>query len=193
MVYKKTGCPWQYLDLRGREGGSWKKLYIEQPNYLYSSPNIIIIKWRRVRWMGYGAHILGSEIFTKFCVGRDIIEDLSQTNSPPPRTIHHCACFSHMAKITACVTSDPFTWISHTCTRTLVPICAVSSLVISCVSVSRVCKSFWFYFWLWTQALYWPLSTLVPCCYIHCLVVLILRLALQISFHNFSLPGTLSL
>jgi len=26
--------------------------------------------------MGYAAHIWGSEIFTKFCVGRDIIEDL---------------------------------------------------------------------------------------------------------------------
>jgi len=27
-----------------REGGSWKELCIEQPNYLYSSPDMIIIK-----------------------------------------------------------------------------------------------------------------------------------------------------
>jgi hypothetical protein len=59
-----------------REGGSWKELRIEQPNYLYSSPNMIIIKWRRIRWIGYAAHIWGSEMVTEFSVGRDIIEDL---------------------------------------------------------------------------------------------------------------------
>jgi hypothetical protein len=46
MVYKKTVLLTIFGPERegGREGGSWKKLCIEEPNYLYSSLNMIIIK-----------------------------------------------------------------------------------------------------------------------------------------------------
>ena len=38
--------------------GEWKKLYIEELNDLYSSPNIIqVIKWRRTRWAGHVARM----------------------------------------------------------------------------------------------------------------------------------------
>ena len=118
----------------------------------------------------------------------------SQTNSPPPRTIYHYACISHMAKIITCVTSDPFTSISRTCICKLVPNCAVLSLVISCVLTQHPgCLSPPDSTRAMNQVLYRTLSTLVPCCYLHCLVVLILGLALWICFHNLSLLRTLSL
>jgi len=38
--------------------GEWRKLHNEEVNYLYCSPNIVlVIKWRRMRWVGYVAHI----------------------------------------------------------------------------------------------------------------------------------------
>jgi len=36
--------------------GEWRKLHNEEPNDLYSSPNIIcLIIWRRMRWAGHVA------------------------------------------------------------------------------------------------------------------------------------------
>jgi hypothetical protein len=36
--------------------GEWRKLYNEELNDLYSSPNIVrVIKWRRMKWTGHVA------------------------------------------------------------------------------------------------------------------------------------------
>jgi hypothetical protein len=35
--------------------GEWRRLHIEELNYLYSSPNIRMIKSRRIRWAGHVA------------------------------------------------------------------------------------------------------------------------------------------
>jgi len=38
--------------------GEWRRLYNEELNDLYSSPNIVrVIKWRRKRWAGHVAHM----------------------------------------------------------------------------------------------------------------------------------------
>jgi hypothetical protein len=38
------------------EDGSWRKLYNDELNSLYSSPNIVrVIKSRRMRWVGHVA------------------------------------------------------------------------------------------------------------------------------------------
>jgi hypothetical protein len=38
--------------------GEWRKLHNEEPNALYSSPNIVrVIKSRRMRWAEYVAHM----------------------------------------------------------------------------------------------------------------------------------------
>jgi hypothetical protein len=38
--------------------GEWRRLYNEEPNYLYSSPNIIrLIKSIRMRWAGHVARM----------------------------------------------------------------------------------------------------------------------------------------
>jgi len=38
--------------------GEWRRLHNEEPNDLYSSPNIVrVIKSRRIRWAGHVAHM----------------------------------------------------------------------------------------------------------------------------------------
>jgi hypothetical protein len=61
------------------EDGSWRKLYIDDLHYLYSSPNIVrVMKSRRMRWAGRVARM--GEVFTGFLLGgpkaRDHGEDL---------------------------------------------------------------------------------------------------------------------
>jgi len=46
--------------------GEWRRLHNVEPNYLYSSPNIVrVIKSRRMRWAGHVAH-MGEE---RVCIG----------------------------------------------------------------------------------------------------------------------------
>jgi len=43
---------------RGEVMGEWRRLYNEELNNLYSSPNIVrVIKWRRIRWAGHVARM----------------------------------------------------------------------------------------------------------------------------------------
>ena len=45
----------------------WRKLYNEEFNNLYSSPNIVwVIKSRRMRWEGHVAHMEGDEAYIGF-------------------------------------------------------------------------------------------------------------------------------
>jgi len=40
----------------------WRRLHKEELNDLYSSPNnVLVIKWRRMRWAGHVAH-MGEEM-----------------------------------------------------------------------------------------------------------------------------------
>jgi hypothetical protein len=62
------------------EDGSWRKLHNELHS-LYSSPNIVmVIKSRRMRWVGHVARMGRGEVFTGFWLGgpktRDDWEDL---------------------------------------------------------------------------------------------------------------------
>ena len=43
---------------RDKVMGEWRRLHNEEPNDLYSSPNIVrVIKLRRMRWAGHVAHM----------------------------------------------------------------------------------------------------------------------------------------
>jgi hypothetical protein len=51
--------------------GEWRKLYNEELNDLYSSPNIIrVIKLRRLRWAGHVAHMGERRDAYRVLVGR---------------------------------------------------------------------------------------------------------------------------
>jgi len=51
--------------------GEWKRLYNEELNNLYSSPNIVrVIKSRRMRWAGYVAHMGVERGVYRFLVGK---------------------------------------------------------------------------------------------------------------------------
>jgi len=51
--------------------GEWKKLHNEELNDLYSSPNIVrVIKSRRMRWVGYVAHMGESRGVYRVLVGK---------------------------------------------------------------------------------------------------------------------------
>jgi hypothetical protein len=51
--------------------GEWRRLYKEELNYLYSSPNIIrVIKSRRMRWAGHVARMGEGRSAYRVLVGR---------------------------------------------------------------------------------------------------------------------------
>jgi len=56
--------------------GEWRKLYNEELNDLYYSPNIIrVIKWRRMRWVGHVARMGRGEVYTGFWWGNLRVRD----------------------------------------------------------------------------------------------------------------------
>jgi hypothetical protein len=53
------------------EDGSWRKLHNDELHSLYSSVNIVrVIKSRRLRWVGHGAHMGAGKGVYRFLVGR---------------------------------------------------------------------------------------------------------------------------
>jgi len=51
--------------------GEWRKLHNEELNGLYSSPNIVlVIKWRRMRWVGHVARMEDSRGVFRALVGK---------------------------------------------------------------------------------------------------------------------------
>jgi hypothetical protein len=66
---------------KSEEDGSFRKLHGDELYGLYSSPNVVmVIKLRRIRWVGDGAHMGEGKLFTRFWLGhlkgRDHWEDL---------------------------------------------------------------------------------------------------------------------
>jgi hypothetical protein len=56
---------------RGKVRGKWKKLYNEELNDLYCSPNIVqVSKSRRVRWVGHAACMGEKKGVYKVVVGK---------------------------------------------------------------------------------------------------------------------------
>ena len=52
--------------MRDEVTGEWRRLYNEEINVLYCSPNnVLVIKWRRMRWAGHVARM--SEVMG--CIG----------------------------------------------------------------------------------------------------------------------------
>jgi hypothetical protein len=51
--------------------GEWRKLHNEELRDLYSSPSIIrLVKWRKMRWVGYIARILEKRNAYRLLVGK---------------------------------------------------------------------------------------------------------------------------
>ena len=50
--------------------GEWGKLHNEEFNDLYTSPNIRVMKSRRIRWTGHVAHMGGEERCIQVLVGK---------------------------------------------------------------------------------------------------------------------------
>jgi hypothetical protein len=58
--------------LKGDEEiGEWRKLHNEKLNYVYSSLSIVrVIKSRKMRWAGHGAHVAERRGVYRFLVGK---------------------------------------------------------------------------------------------------------------------------
>jgi hypothetical protein len=56
----KIECEGEYLVLRGKATGHWRKLHIVELHYSYSSPSIIkVIKSKRMKWVGHVVYVGG--------------------------------------------------------------------------------------------------------------------------------------
>ena len=51
--------------------GEWRNLYNEKRNDMYFSPNIVrVIKWRKMKWVGYVARMLEGRGLYRVLVGK---------------------------------------------------------------------------------------------------------------------------
>jgi hypothetical protein len=56
---------------RGEVTGEWRKLYNEELNDMYCSPNIVrVIKWRIMRWAGHVARMEERRVVYRVLVGK---------------------------------------------------------------------------------------------------------------------------